>query len=99
MKLQMFLLHLNKDLFLKMLRNYNEWQLKNASFHPTFDADYAKLRRNYYMQYATTGTGILFAGTVWNPNFVNRRSWYMRKISIGWWALVGYNFGRKYYED
>lgn len=47
----------------------------------------------------TAGLGVLFAGTVWNPNFVNRRSWYMRKIAIAGWALIGFNLGRRYYED
>ena len=51
------------------------------------------------MQYVGAGFGFLFAGTVWNPNFVNRRSWYMRKISLGVFALIGYNLGRRYYED
>ena len=23
----------------------------------------------------------------------------MRKIAIGWWALVGFNFGAKYFDD
>ena len=41
----------------------------------------------------------MFAGTVWNPNFVKRRSWYMRKIAIVWWGLVGFNLGKRYYED
>ena len=26
----------NKDLFLKMMRNYNQWQINNGTFHPTF---------------------------------------------------------------
>ena len=41
----------------------------------------------------------MFAGTVWNPNFVKRRSWYMRKIAIAGFALIGYNFGARYYDD
>ena len=43
--------------------------------------------------------GIMFAGTVWNPNFVKRRSWYMRKIAIATWGVIGFNFGRKFYVD
>ena len=53
----------------------------------------------YYFQYLTSAVGVVFAGTVWNPNFVKRRSWYMRKIAIFGWALIGFGFGRRYYED
>ena len=90
---------MNKDLFLKMLGNYYKWQAKNGQFHPTFQSDYNKMNRMYYYQYLSAGCGVLFAGTVWNPNFVKRRSWYMRKIAIFSWALIGYGFGRRYYED
>ena len=51
------------------------------------------------MQYVGTMVGVAFAGTVWNPNFVKRRSYYMRKIAIGWWGLVGFNLGAKYFDD
>ena len=57
------------------------------------------MNRMYYYQYASAGAGVLFAGTVWNPNFVKRRSWYMRKIAILGWGLIGYGLGRRYYED
>ena len=43
--------------------------------------------------------GVLFAGTIWNPNFVKRRSWYMRKFAIFAYGLVGYNLGMRFYED
>ena len=82
-----------------MLNNYYRWQQNNGKFHPTFETDYSRLNRYKYYQYVGAGAGIMFAGTVWNPNFVNRRSWYMRKVSIALWGLIGFNFARRYYED
>ena len=82
-----------------MLANYYKWQMQNGQFHPTFQQDYNRMRRMYYYQYVTAAGGVLFAGTVWNPNFVKRRSWYMRKIAIGVWGLIGFGLGRRFYED
>ena len=41
----------------------------------------------------------MFALTIWNPNYMKRRSWYMRKVSILFFGNVGWNFNRKFYED
>ena len=35
----------NKDLFLKMLRNYKQWQEKNGTFHPGFADDFNRINR------------------------------------------------------
>ena len=51
------------------------------------------------MPYVGALAGILFAGTVWNPNFVKRRSYYMRKFSIFGFGLIGFNLGVRYLED
>ena len=90
---------MNKDLFLKMLGNHVKWQAKNGRFHETFDKDVKELQRKWAMQYVYAGVGVGFAGAVWNPNFVNRRSFYMKKMTPIAWGLIGYNFGRRFYED
>ena len=90
---------MNKDLFLQTLRNYVKWQRSNGTFHSEFEKDLKRLQWANQRQYVCAAGGILFAGTVWNPNFVKRRSWYMRKIAIFGWSIVGYNLGRRYYED
>ena len=43
--------------------------------------------------------GVFFALVVVNPNFVNRRSWYMRKANIGIFYLIGWELGNKFYKD
>ena len=43
--------------------------------------------------------GALFALTVVNPNYVKRRSWYLRKINLGIFGAIGYNFAARYQED
>ena len=90
---------MNKDLFLKMLRNHVQWQRQHGRFHEEFDRDLSELNRSWSMQYVYAGLGVLFAGAVWNPNFVNRRSFYMKKITPLVWGLIGFNFGRRFYED
>jgi len=42
---------------------------------------------------------VLFAGCVINPNFIRRRSYYAKKISIGVWGMVGFSLGKRYYDD
>ena len=41
----------------------------------------------------------MFAGCVINPNYIKRRSWYMRKISAFMWGMLGYQFVHKYHQD
>ena len=89
----------NKDLFIKMMLNYRMWQEKTGTFHPTFQQDFNRIQRYNYYRYVGAGVGVMFAGVVWNPNFVNRRSWYMRKIAIAAWALVGYEFTNRFFKD
>ena len=43
--------------------------------------------------------GVVFALTVWNPNFTKARSWYMRKFTTLMWGNIGFNWGYKYYND
>ena len=51
------------------------------------------------MQYVLGGVGAIFALTVVNPNYINRKSWYLRKFSVMYFTLVGYSFGKRYYID
>ena len=67
--------------------------------HPTFEKDMANIRFWKNMRYVLWGAGALFALTVYNPNFVARRSWYMRKFSVVVFGGVGYAFGNKFYAD
>ena len=59
----------------------------------------SKLNRLKFTSYLGAIGGFTFAATVINPNFIKRRSWYMRKIAIAAWGSIGYNFGRRYYQD
>ena len=51
------------------------------------------------MQWVAFGAGSLFAAAVINPNYINRRSWYLRKISTLSFGFIGYLFVRRYTED
>ena len=59
----------------------------------------SKLNRLKFTSYLGAIGGFTFAATVINPNFIKRRSWYMRKMQLFAWALIGYNLGNKYYQD
>ena len=89
----------NKQLFLTMLSNYLEWQIQNGRLNPQFHDDLKRLRGYQVVPYLSGACGVLFAGTVWNPNFVKRRSYYMRKFAIFGWGLLGFNLGVRYLED
>ena len=89
----------NKDLFLKMLTNYYEWQIKNGKFSPQFRNDLRRLNGYQVVPYFTGAAGVLLAGTVINPNFVKRRSYYMRKLNIFAFGLLAFNLGVRYLED
>ena len=41
----------------------------------------------------------MFAGCVWNPNFLRRRSYYAKKFSIGMWGLIGFSLAKRYMDD
>ena len=49
-----------------------------------------------YYQYLGAFAGILFAGTVVNPNFVKRRSWYMKKFSVVAFGLIGLAYTKRF---
>ena len=39
--------------------------------------------------------GFAFAGTIINPNFTSKSSFYMRKFNVLTFSLIGYAWGRK----
>ena len=91
---------MNEDLFLRMLRNYvKQHQAMGNKFHPEFESDLNRLKMLKGVSYAGALGGFMFAATVINPNFIKRRSWYMRKIQLFAWGVVGYNLGHRYYTD
>merc|ERR1740117_101528 len=89
----------NKDLFLKMLKNYKDWSLKTGNCSPTLENDIAWIQRYNLMKWAFFGLGAVFALTVVNPNFVKRRSWYLRKINVVVFGTIGYTYIQRYQED
>ena len=81
----------NKDLFLRMMKNYVDWKVQHGGgFHPELESDKNKIWWYHKYKYLGAFSGVLFAGCVMNPNFIRRRSYYMKKISIAWCGLVGY---------
>ena len=47
------------------------------------------------MKWAWAFSGFCFAGIIINPNFTSRNSYYLRKINVVLFALIGYSWGRK----
>ena len=89
----------NDFLYDKYLREYIQWQRVNGSFHDSFEADYARVQRSYYARWFYAGAAALFAAAVINPNFTKRRSWYVRKFSVGFCGVIGFQFGQKNLSD
>ncbi len=42
---------------------------------------------------------MIFAATIFNPNYTLRRSWYLRKFSLFAFGVIGFAYGRKDYEN
>ena len=87
--------HDNKYLLTKMLREYIKWHEKNARFYDNYDYDKKKLHFLGSMKYAWAFGGFCFAGTIINPNFTSKSSFYMRKFNVILLATIGYAWGRK----
>ncbi len=85
----------NKYLLTKMLREYIQWHEKNARFYDGYEADKKKLLFLGASKWAWGFAGFCFAGTIINPNFTSKSSFYMRKVNVVLWALIGYAWGRK----
>ena len=78
-----------------MLREYINWHETTARFYEGYQSDKKKLHFFGLMKYAYAFGGFCFAGTIVNPNFTARNSFYMRKINLVLWASIGYAWGRK----
>lgn len=85
----------NKYLLLKMVREYIRWHETNHRFYDSYESDKSKLRVLAGMKYAYAFGGFCFAGTILNPNFTAKSSFYLRKFNVVLWALIGYHWGRK----
>lgn len=85
----------NKFLLMKMLRSYISWHEQNGRFYDNYDNDKSKLAALSRRKYMWGFTGFVFAGTIINPNFTAKSSFYLRKINVVLWALIGYHWGRK----
>ena len=57
------------------------------------------IQRYQYYKYGFAGLGAIFALTVVNPNYVKRRSWYLRKVNLALFGAIGYAFAARYQED
>ena len=90
----------NKFLFDSMMRNYMMWSQQNNHVYPDYQSDLNTLwRLRCVYQPASMLGGFMFAGMVWNPNFVKRTSWYVRKFSLVGWTIIGYLFANRYIND
>lgn len=85
----------NKYLLLKFLREYLQWHEKTHHFHPTYTQDKQRLAAYSYLKYAYAFGGFTFAGVIFNPNYTSKNSFYLRKFNVVFFALIGYNWGRK----
>ena len=78
-----------------MLREYIQWHEKNHRFYEGYEYDKSKLKFFGGMKYVWGFTGFTFAATIINPNFTSKSSFYMRKINLFMWTIIGYAWGRK----
>ena len=85
----------NKYLLMKMLREYIQWHEKNHKFYDDYESDKTKLKILQSMKWGWAFTGFCFAGTIINPNFTSKSSFYLRKINLVLFGIIGYAWGRK----
>ena len=79
----------------KYLSDYVNWHQEHHHFHENYHSD--KRWRNFYssFKYVLAAGGVIFAGTVFNPNYTSRNSWYLRKMTPIFFASIGYQLGYK----
>ncbi len=85
----------NKYLLIKMLRNYIQWHEATGRFYDDYQSDKNHLKLLGAAKWAWAFGGFCFAGTIINPNFTLKTSFYLRKVNVVMWALIGYAWGRK----
>ena len=77
----------------KYLKTYLNWHRTNARFYDNFENDLSAQKLMRYQTWAYTLGAVAFAATVINPNFTQRRSYYMRKIVPFMMGLSAYQYG------
>ena len=83
----------NDFLRTKYLKEYLQWHKTNARFYDGFDSDLTKYKLLGYQKWAMVMSSVAFAAVVINPNFTQRRSFYMRKFVPFMFGLVAYQYG------
>ena len=84
-----------------LLREYFQWHKANTKhgFGPNHEYNERRVRWYAAMRYVWAGAGAVFGFTVINPNFTMRRSKYMRIIAPALMASVGWQWGKKKWDD
>ena len=77
----------------KYLGEYLQWHRENHHFHDGFERDLATQKRMRFQTWGMTFVSVSFAATVINPNFTQRRSYYIRKIIPFMAGVIGYQYG------
>ncbi len=85
----------NSVLLKMQLKEYIKWHEVNAKFYEGYFADKRALVRKRYYKLLYTAMGAGFAGIVINPNFTAKRSFYLRKFNILFFAAIAFQWGRK----
>ena len=77
----------------KYLKEYINWHRANHRFYDNFESDLTRQKLMRFQTWAFTLGGVAFAAMVINPNFTQRRSYYMRKIVPFMVGAVCYQYG------
>ena len=77
----------------KYLREYLLWHKENHHFHADFESDVRRMKWLRWQTWIMSGSAVVFAAVFINPNFTQRRSYYMRKIVPFMSGLVAYQYG------
>ena len=79
----------------KYMRSYIADGRAKKQFYADFEKDLAQVQTNRIKTWAIAFTAAGFAAMVINPNFTQRRSYYMRKFIPFMSGLIGFQWGRK----
>lgn len=89
----------NDFLRTKALAEWFRYARENNLLREDFNQDLSRVNRQKMIWTPLwTLSGALFALTIWNPNFTNRSSYYLRKFSVLFFAQIGYQLGTARYE-
>ena len=77
----------------KLFAEYLQWHRTNHRFHDSFESDMARQKMMRYQTYAYVVGAIAFSAVVINPNFTQRRSYYVRKFIPLMSGIVAYQYG------